>query len=334
APRTPGATWDDLMTSGRACRNIRGTFGPPQVSNTISWEPGLRGISLVSEFFDFVEGELSKYPEHVREIAISEAESLVSMFASSIQRRAVEKNRILRGDGISFPQPLDSGRWEGSDPTAIHLRAQGLLQSYCDLNLREGGNYVIERMMTETLSFLKADGTMKKDGIKGLVTGKKLITFDTSLTVQPGDKFLRELPSGLVEDYIVEDPGFQVGVGDAIKPHFQATVRRSDAPAARPRKIITHIQGANSRVNIDSVDRSQNLVILTSGDEIFQQLREKVMGASLNEKKQAEIMAAIGEMARAKDTPTFKGKYQAFMTAAADHASVFGTLLAALAMFL
>ncbi|MDP2651724.1 MAG: hypothetical protein Q8O94_01150, partial [bacterium] len=45
-PRTPGATWDDLMTSGQACENITRTSGPPQVSNTTSWEPGLRGISL------------------------------------------------------------------------------------------------------------------------------------------------------------------------------------------------------------------------------------------------------------------------------------------------
>lgn len=45
-PRTSGATWDDLMISGRTNENINGTHSPPQCSNTTSCEPGLRGRSL------------------------------------------------------------------------------------------------------------------------------------------------------------------------------------------------------------------------------------------------------------------------------------------------
>lgn len=288
----------------------------------------------VSEFFDHVEEELTKHPKYVREIAISEAEGLIRMFASSIQRRAVEKDRILRGDGLNFPKPHDLGRWEGSCPSAIHSRAQGLVESYCDLNIENGESYVVERMMTEILSFLKADGTGQKDGIKGLVTGKKLMTFDTSLPVQPEDRFLRELPSGLVEEYIVEDPGYQAGVGGAIGPHFQATVRRSDTAAAPAKTVINNIQGNNARVNINSVDNSQNLAITTADDEIFQQLREKLIDASLDASEQSKIMGAIDEMETAKGTPAFKEKYQGFMAAAANHAAIFGTLLTGLAMLL
>ena len=286
----------------------------------------------VSDFFDEVEAELPKYPKHVREQAIREAEGLVKMFASSIQRRAVDKDRILRGDGVNFPKPHDRGRWEGSSELAIIGRADGLLESYCDLDIVNGGNYVIERMMNETLSFLKADGTGQKDGIKGLVTDGKVITFDSSLPVQPNDRFLRELPSGLVEEYVVEDPGYQGGISGAIKPHFQAKVRRSDAAAAPVRTIINNIQGANARVNFDSVDNSQNLAISTSDDKIFEQLREKLSGAGLEAEEQSRIIGAIDEMEAAKGTPAFKEKYQGFMAAAANHASVFGALLAALAM--
>ena len=191
---------------------------------------------------------------------------------------------------------------------------------------------MIERMMNETLSFVKADGTNLKDGIKGLVTDGKVFTFDTSLPVQPEDRFLRKLPSGHVEEYIVEDPGYQRGVGGAIKPHFQAKVRRSDVPAAPARTIINNIQGENARVNIHSVDNSQNLVVSASNDEIFSQLREMLTGAGLADGEQARIMGTIDEMEAAKGTPAFKEKYKSFMAAAANHASVFGTSMATLAM--
>lgn len=193
---------------------------------------------------------------------------------------------------------------------------------------------MLEQMMTETLSFLKADGSGQKDGVKGLVSDNKLFTFDTLLPIQPNDRFLRELPSGLVEEYIVEDPGYQAGVGGTIRPHFQATVRRSDAAPAPASAIINNIQGGNSRVNINSVDNSQNLAISTRDDTIFQQLREKLIDANLVADEKSKVMSAINEMETAKDTPAFKGKYQNFMSVAADHASVFGALLSGLAMFL
>lgn len=286
----------------------------------------------VSEFFDKVEVDLPKHPKHVREQAIKEAGGLIKMFASSIQRRAVKRDRILRGDGINFPKPRDGGHWEGSSQSVIDTRVEGLLESYCDQDAENGGKYVVERMMKETLSFVKSDGTGQKDGVKGLLTGGKVFTYDTSLPIEPNDRFLRELPSGLVEDYVVEDPGYQGGVGGAIKPHFQAKVRRSDAPAAPARVIINNIQGENARVNIDSVDNSQNLAISAPDDEIFEQLLEKLTGASLEAEENIRIMGAISEMQATKGTPAFKEKYQAFMAATANHASVFGALLAALAM--
>lgn len=288
----------------------------------------------VFEFFQHVEDELTKYPKHIRQKAIPEAESLINMFASSIQRRAVEKDRILRGDGVNFPMSHDLGRWEESGQSAVRSHAQRLLESYCDLDIETGGSYVMKGMMTETLTFLKSDGTGQREGVKGLVTGKKLFTFDTSLPVQPEDRFLRELPSGLVEEYIVEDPGYRTGLGGAIESHFQATVRRRNAAPAQASTIINNIQGENARVSINSVDNSQNLAISTANEAIFQQLRERLISAGLEEDDQSKIVDAIDQMEAAKGTAAFKEKYQAFITVAANHASVFGTLLAGLAMLL
>jgi len=46
APRTPGATWDGLISSGQACRNNTGTRGQWQARLTTYWGSGPKGISL------------------------------------------------------------------------------------------------------------------------------------------------------------------------------------------------------------------------------------------------------------------------------------------------
>lgn len=288
----------------------------------------------VAEYFNLVELELSKYPKKVRRPAIAEAAGIIKMFAAGIQRRAVEKDRILRGDGINFPNPQDRGRWGESGVAAIDRRAAALVEGYCEMNIEQGDYYVIKDMMTEELSFLKADGSGRIDGIKGLVTGKKLITFDTSLPIQPNDRFLRKLPSGLVEEYIVENPGFQSSLGGAVEPHYQIDIRRSDAPPATAQTTINNIQGENARINIHSVDNSQNFSVSTSDDEIFQELKEKLLGANLDDAEEKAIFEAIEGMKSARDTPEFKEKYQSFMAAAANHASVFGALMGTLALLL
>ena len=214
----------------------------------------------------------------------------------------------------------------------ISGRVEEFLESYYNIELSNRGNYVVEHMMNETLSFVKADGTWQKDGIKGLVTEGKVITFDSSLPVQPNDRFLRKLPSGLMEEYIVEDPGYKSGISRAIKPHFQAKVRRGDVAAGPTRTTINNLQGGNARVNIDSADNSQNVAVSSSNAEVFEQLREKLIGAGLGAEEQLSIKIAIDEMEAANGTSAFRKKYQDFMAVAANHAGVFGALLAALAM--
>ena len=197
---------------------------------------------------------------------------------------------------------------------------------------------MVEGMMNDTLTFMKSDGTIEKDNIRGLITMGKVITFDVTLTVQPNDRFLRKLPSGLVEEYIIEDPGYQAGVGGAIKPHFQSTVRRSDAPAAPIstiiNNIVNNIHGANARININSTDNSQNIATITEGSEIFEQLRELLKGAQLSNDMQTAIELSINDLETSQGTPSFKENYGNFMSVASDHISVFAPLLASLAAML
>ena len=46
------------------------------------------------------------------------------------------------------------------------------------------------------------------------------------------------------------------------------------------------------------------------------------------------IREAIDDMEQAQGTPDFKDKYKGFVAVAANHATIFGTLLAGLAMLL
>jgi hypothetical protein len=188
--------------------------------------------------------------------------------------------------------------------------------------------------LNETLSFVKADGTNRKDGIKGLVTSGKVMTEDTSIQVQPNDRFLREIGNGLVEEYIVEDPGYSAAMPNmGVGAFYNSKVRRSDAPPAPPSTIINNVQGANARVNINSVDNSQNLAAVAD-DGIFDLLREKLSESDVPKPDQKSIQAAIDDMQQAQGTPDFKEKYQGFVAVAANHASIFGTLLSGLAMLL
>jgi hypothetical protein len=71
---------------------------------------------------------------------------------------------------------------------------------------------------------------------------------------------IRNLPNGLAEDYIVDDPHFQSGIDSS--PFFIVDVRRSDAPAAASQTVIEHItahlSGNNSRLTLGT-DNSVNV---------------------------------------------------------------------------
>jgi hypothetical protein len=208
---------------------------------------------------------------------------------------------------------------------------EGLVKHIPDtcIALTPKGARSMDDMMTDTLTFVKADGSGEKSDISGAVTPGKVITFDTSIQVTPGDRYLRHLPNGLVEEFIVEDPGFQ-SFGHGEKSVYISKVKRSDAPQSSPAQIINNIHGDNSRVNINSTDNSTNTVANDERTQIYAQLREK-----LNEiddtQKGASIARAIDAMEAAGDAETLKDRYLQFMAVASDHAGVFGPLLGILA---
>ncbi|MEP2681234.1 MAG: hypothetical protein ABJP44_06090 [Sulfitobacter sp.] len=189
---------------------------------------------------------------------------------------------------------------------------------------------MFEGMLNDLVTLVKKDGTVSKENIKAMVQSTKIFMEDATLPIESGDRLLRSLPSGLVDEYIVEDPGFYSGMS-GMKAHFQTKVRRSGSPAAQPSTIINNIQGQNARVNINSTDNSQNIAISSDGAEVLKAIRKELENSDIEKEDARAIRRAIEEMEDAKDKGSFKDGYVNFMSAAANHVAVFGPLLGALA---
>lgn len=117
-------------------------------------------------------------------------------------------------------------------------------------------------MMRDRIALLKKDGTLVKENIKAQVSPGRIITFEADLPLEPGDHFLRKLPSGLVEDFEVLDPNFMSGIG-GIPDSYQSKVRRTDQPPATQQNVVqsitAHFHGANSRLTVGT-DNSVNTI--------------------------------------------------------------------------
>ena len=85
----------------------------------------------ISELFDEVEKAIQNYPLEVRTTAVDECCSTISGFLGQVRQAAIEKDRVPRGNGFTFP-PHDEARGRfGACYSAIASRADGLRAVYC-----------------------------------------------------------------------------------------------------------------------------------------------------------------------------------------------------------
>ena len=93
----------------------------------VYWDAIARGLRKeIVEQFAWIEERVGVYARAPAETAINECANLLTEFANSVRRAAVEKDRILRGDGINFPLERDRGIWVDSSPGEIALQAEAL----------------------------------------------------------------------------------------------------------------------------------------------------------------------------------------------------------------
>lgn len=93
----------------------------------VYWDALLRGVRKeISEQFSWLDVEVRNYNHETALRAIDECAGQIVSFVRTIRRAAVEKDRILRGDGITFPQEDDAGHWGGTSGPEIQAQADAL----------------------------------------------------------------------------------------------------------------------------------------------------------------------------------------------------------------
>lgn len=185
--------------------------------------------------------------------------------------------------------------------------------------------------LNDLVTLVKADGTVVTEDIKAMVQPNMIFMEDDTLPIEPGDHLLHKLPSGLVADYLVDDPGFHSKSLAGIPSHFQTKVHRSGGGTHQTSTIINNIQGDNTRVNVHSVDNSSNFVTKHEGSAIFERLKELLNTSDIPDAEGQTIRVTIEKMEAAKNKQSFLESYQNFMGHAANHITVFVPLFPALA---
>ena len=93
----------------------------------IYWHSIVTGVRKeIVDQLSWVEEAVRGYDQGVAVKAIDEGAGLLIGFARGIRREAIEKDRILRGNGLEFPAEQDLGHWDGGDEAAIHAQAEAL----------------------------------------------------------------------------------------------------------------------------------------------------------------------------------------------------------------
>jgi class 3 adenylate cyclase len=96
----------------------------------VYWDAIARGARKeVIEQFDWVESRIGRHDRSVVEAAIEECAQLLIDFIASLRHAAVEKDRILRGNGIEFPTRREAGVWPGTSEAEITQLAADLKKS-------------------------------------------------------------------------------------------------------------------------------------------------------------------------------------------------------------
>jgi len=93
----------------------------------VFWDAIARGVRKeVVEQFAWIEDRARVYARAQAEAAIDECAGLLADFSQSVRGAAIQKDRILRGDGLNFPPAQDAGRWVDASPGEITLQATAL----------------------------------------------------------------------------------------------------------------------------------------------------------------------------------------------------------------
>jgi hypothetical protein len=189
--------------------------------------------------------------------------------------------------------------------------------------------HMVKELIDSQVTLVKLDGTMVEN-IPAHVQSELIIITDETVPVEVGDHLLRELPSGLFDDFIVENYSHYSHKIMGMDSHVQIKARRNGSPSKQGTIIqnitnnnITNTQhGKHSKINIQSIDNSQNILVTISSEQIMRFLDEvsSVLGQLPDEQRriiEGELTILKEESAKAEPSQMkTRGAFQSIRTAA------------------
>ncbi|MGA9526894.1 MAG: hypothetical protein WBS24_02130 [Terriglobales bacterium] len=92
---------------------------------------------------------------------------------------------------------------------------------------------------------------------------------------------------------------------------------------------VYHVEGDNSRVNVNSADSSVNVVTKTT-DQIFENLRQQVESGLQEGNERTVILEKLTALEQSQGSPSFTHRYTDFIAAAANHMALLTPFIPAL----
>ena len=153
---------------------------------------------------------------------------------------------------------------------------------------------VSDHMLRDRIDILKADGS-ELSGLKASVQGTLIMMPARGAVVEPGDLVRRHMSTGAEETFEVVEPGFYEAFG-SLEAHYEMAIRRLTASEAATavQHITFNFNGANARLNQNSVDNSVNVAAVDpQAAQLVAQLREELQRLDLaSEDREAALEIA------------------------------------------
>jgi hypothetical protein len=125
-----------------------------------------------------------------------------------------------------------------------------------------------------------------------------------------------------------------LGKLDSMDPDSEFGLERNKEQHTIPQNVtIYNLQGAQSRVNIQSNDHSTNVSSITE-KQLFSEIRNAVEQNVPDGPGLKDILAKLDDLETAKHSDRFSSRYQAFINAAAAHITVVAPFIPALTQML
>ena len=187
----------------------------------------------------------------------------------------------------------------------------------------------MKELLRDTITIVKQDGK-RFENVRALVQRGKIITDQIKIPIEPGDHVIRKTRAGVEESFIVDDPGFLEG-GELS--HYEMKVRKTGEPVSPDPKqtIYYNVTGANTRININSIDGSTNIVN-AAPEKLFAEIREAI--ATIVEHDRAALLQTTDELENSVGDDSYPSKYAAFVALAANHMTVLAPFVPALAQLI